>query len=99
MPEVEEISGAPEVSVPGWRPAATRHFMGAGLWHLLAWLSLLCFSPGLGSWGHLLLITAFSCGGLSPSGGSGTRELRQGVVLPWVGSGFLSTVDWLVCWH
>ena len=93
MLEVEEISGAFEVSVPGWHPAATRHFMGAGTWHLLAWLSLLCLIltwPGvMGSFPshHCFLLWLASV----PVTGLGPGELRR--------EGRCVALGQLACWH
>lgn len=95
--EVEEISGAPKVSVPGWHKVATCH-QGVGPWHLLAWLPLLCLIPHL-AWGHGVI----SCSSLlsplidlTPSGGPGTWRIKTGcVALSWL---WVSD-DWIVHWH
>lgn len=84
MLEVEEVSGAPEVSVPGWHKVAMPHSRGAGPWHLLAWLHLLCLIPHL-AWGHGVI----SCSSLLsplmislPVVHLGPGELRLWDVLP-----------------
>lgn len=75
------------------------HFSGVGLWHLLAWLLLLCLIPHL-AWGHGV-IAAHHCFLLSlislPVVGLGPGELRRKecVALSWL---WVSD-DWLVCWH
>lgn len=85
--EVEEASGAPEVSVPWWPKAALRHSRGGGSLALacLAASAVLRFSPGLGSWGHFLLITALFSLISCPVADLAPVELRRNcVALSWL---------------
>ena len=102
MVEVEEVSGAPEVSVPGWPKVATPHARGVGPWHPLAWLRpLCCFFTWPGVMGSF---PAHHCSLLSwisrPVAGLGPGELRRNCVALswlWVSDGW--TVHWIVRWH
>ena len=100
--EVEEASGAPEVSVPWWPKAAPRH--SRGWWVpgtcLLGCLCCAEFSPGLGSWGHFLLITALFSLISCPVADLAPVELRRNcVALSWLWVSGGGIVRLLVRWY
>ena len=100
--EVEEVSGASKVSVPGWPKAAPCHARG---WWVpgICLLGCLCcaeFSPGLGSWGHVLLITSLLSLISRPVADLAPGELRRScVALSWLWVSDGGIVRWLVHWY
>ena len=100
--EVEEVSGASKVSVPGWPKAAPCHSRG---WWVpgICLLGCLCcaeFSPGLGSWGHFLLITSLFSLISRPVADLAPGELRRScVALSWLWVSDGGIVQWLVHWY
>lgn len=83
MVEVEEVSGAPEVSVPVAHGghSSLGEGGGGGPWHLLAWLRLLCLISHL-PLGHGVICPSLlpPLIDLTPSCRPGTWRIKTGVV-------------------